>query len=312
MNLDQLKHLLLNPIMNNNNKIWQTINMKKDDIVIASTVKSGTTWLQQIVAQLIFKGEFNGVLNETSIWIDTLLERSEKEIIEILKNQNHRRFMKTHSPASVVLTKNNKHKGKYIFITRDFRDVVWSFQHHFRNSGHKLNEKSKDYELNKKLKDTENGYQFWQLVVDHKHLFKEHSHYKIIWSYFNTVKSWLEVAKKNNVLILHFNDLKTDLRGNIIKISKFLDLNYDNDLIDKVYEKCTFQWMKQNSHKCVPVHFNGKSKTFINKGVNKRWINALGKHDIQMYKKLIHTFFDETEIDWIENGSYIHQRVLHA
>jgi aryl sulfotransferase len=288
----------------NNNNIWNIIKMKDDDIVIASTVKSGTTWLQQIIAQLVFKGEFNNNLNETSIWVDTLLERSESEIINILQNQNHRRFMKTHSPAEVVLANNNKHNGKYLFITRDFRDVIWSFQNHFSNSSYPLKKDSKDYELNKKLRETENGYEFWKIIVEYRHLFKHHSHYKLIWSYFNTIKSWLQV-KNENVLILHFNDLKKDLKGNIVKISRFLGLDYDNELIDKIHEKCTFQWMKQHSHRCAPMHFNGNSKSFINKGVNKRWIHALSQNDLNMYKEIIHSFFDEQTINWIENGSNI-------
>ena len=126
-----------------NNDIWKKINIVSDDIVIASTVKSGTTWLQQIVAQLIFKGEFEDKLSDVSFWIDTVREYSEEEMCVKINNLKHRRFFKTHSPATVVL-RNKNNVAKYIFITRDFRDVVWSFYNHFVNSKYKVLNHSKE------------------------------------------------------------------------------------------------------------------------------------------------------------------------
>ena len=86
-----------------NNNIWKKIQLRDDDVVVASTIKSGTTWIQQIFAQLIFQGEFHGKLSETSIWIDNHRDHTEDEIINMMENQKHRRFIKTHSPSNVVL-----------------------------------------------------------------------------------------------------------------------------------------------------------------------------------------------------------------
>ena len=238
----------------NNDSLWNKLNFKNDDVIIASTIKSGTTWLQQIVAQLIFKGEFNGKLNQTSFWIDTVPDYSEEEMITKINNQLHRRFYKTHSPASVALT-NNSINAKFIFITRDFRDVVWSFYNHFVNSEYKLLDTSDKNTITKQLRNSKSPYEFWNIIIDNKHLFEKHRSYKIIWSYFNTIKTWLEVSKLENVLIVHFNDLKQDLKSNIKVISKFLGYNYSNEILDRVYNKCTFEYMKSNSLKCAPVEF---------------------------------------------------------
>ena len=37
--------------------IWNDFDFRDDDIVLATYAKSGTTWMQQIVSQLLFKGE---------------------------------------------------------------------------------------------------------------------------------------------------------------------------------------------------------------------------------------------------------------
>ena len=284
-----------------NHDIWKKLKMRDDDIVIASTIKSGTTWLQQIVAQLVFKGNFEHNLNDVSLWADSLFDYTENETIDILEKQTHRRFMKTHSPSNLVFTNNNKN-AKYIFITRDFRDVVWSFYNHFTKAKYKIN-KNKNRALDSKLRSSKSQYEFWKLIIENKHLFHTTGKYRIIWSYFNTIKSWLNEKDNENVLILHFNDLKKDLKAHINKISKFLGYEYLEKDIDHIHNKCTFEWMKSNSHRCAPKHFTGKSEAFINRGSNKRWHGTLEEKDIKDYKNIIDNFFDKVTVDWIENGN---------
>lgn len=66
----------------NNDKIWKKISLLDDDIIISSTIKSVTIWLQQIVSQLVFKGKFDSNMSQTSPWLDTLREYSEEEILK--------------------------------------------------------------------------------------------------------------------------------------------------------------------------------------------------------------------------------------
>ena len=37
--------------------VWNDLAFRDDDIVIATYAKSGTTWMQQIVGQLLFDGD---------------------------------------------------------------------------------------------------------------------------------------------------------------------------------------------------------------------------------------------------------------
>ena len=222
----------------NNDKIWSSFPFRDDDIIIASTIKSGTTWLQQIIAQLIFKGEFNKKMNNVSVWLDTLRDFNEKEIIELLEKQEHRRFLKTHSPAPIVLNNRNKNT-KYIFITRDFRDVVWSFYNHFMNSKYIINKK-KDLtdEALLRMRNSSNPLEFWNITMENLDFFKTCNSYKILWSYFHTIRTWIEHKNNENILILHFNDLKSDLKNNINKIAKFLGYDdYNEDIMKTVYKK---------------------------------------------------------------------------
>ena len=50
--------------------IWSDFAFRDDDIVIATYGKSGTTWVQQIVAQLLFNGAEDISVAELSPWLD--------------------------------------------------------------------------------------------------------------------------------------------------------------------------------------------------------------------------------------------------
>lgn len=50
--------------------IWNDFRFREDDIVISTYAKSGTTWTQQIVAQLLFGPDPDLEVAEMSPWLD--------------------------------------------------------------------------------------------------------------------------------------------------------------------------------------------------------------------------------------------------
>ncbi len=108
---------------------WNGFPFRDDDIIVATWGKSGTTWVQQIVAQLIFEGAEGISVVELAPWLDMSIAPKE-EIFEKLEAQTHRRFIKTHLPVdSLVFSP----KAKYLYIARDGRDAIWSYYNHHAN-----------------------------------------------------------------------------------------------------------------------------------------------------------------------------------
>ena len=77
---------------------WQTFETRPGDILITTAYKSGTTWMQTIVANLIFEdGNIPGPIMDISPWVD-MRPLDFNQIKELTLAQDHRRFLKTHLP----------------------------------------------------------------------------------------------------------------------------------------------------------------------------------------------------------------------
>lgn len=82
--------------------IWNDFNFRNDDIVISSYAKSGTTWLQQIIAQLLLNGEEGMEVAEMSPWLDLRVPPKEVKL-PMVEAQTHRWFLKTHLPVDALV-----------------------------------------------------------------------------------------------------------------------------------------------------------------------------------------------------------------
>src|SRR5215469_7365667 len=106
---------------------WNGFAFRDDDIIIATWQKSGTTWVQQIVSQLIFRGAEGISLDHVSPWLDCVLPLYPPDVVQTLEAQTHRRFIKTHLPLDALVF---SPRAKYIYVARDGRDALWSIHNH--------------------------------------------------------------------------------------------------------------------------------------------------------------------------------------
>ena len=119
---------------------WQGYVPRPDDIVISTSIKSGTTWVQTIVRELIVHG-LNGRASHTpeqiplpdngsSWWLEASFSREAEAMHTQLDAQKHRRFIKTHLPLDGLPY---FPQVKYVVIGRDPRDVFMSLWNHYSN-----------------------------------------------------------------------------------------------------------------------------------------------------------------------------------
>lgn len=110
--------------------VWNDFKFRDDDVVISTYAKSGTTWTQQIVGQILFNGSEDVSIGQSSMWLDLRVPPREVKLAAF-EGQTHRRFVKTHLPVDALVF---SPKAKYIYVGRDGRDVVWSMYNHHKNA----------------------------------------------------------------------------------------------------------------------------------------------------------------------------------
>ncbi len=270
-------HELMNHHMDST--IWNDFAFRDDDIVVATYAKSGTTWTQQIVGQLVFQGDESVVMGELSPWLDLRVPPAAVKLAA-LEAQTHRRIIKTHLPLDAVVF---SPKARYLYIGRDGRDVLFSFHHH-HSDGNAL-----WYEL---LNDTPGrvGPPILPPDPDIRRYFRKwlaEDGYPI-WSLWDNVSTWWAARNLPNVKLVHFNDLKADLPGEMRDIAKFLGIDIPDADWPRITDHCSFDYMKSHAERAAPLGgavFTGGASSFFNKGVNGRWKDVLSADEIADYER---------------------------
>jgi aryl sulfotransferase len=276
--------------------IWNDFQFRDDDIVIGTYAKSGTTWMQQIIAQMMFGGDPDLAVAEMSPWMDLRVPPKEVKLPEV-EAQTHRRFVKTHLPVDALVF---SPKAKYVYIGRDARDVVWSMYNHHANAN------AMWYGA---LNDTpgrvgppigpppDDVAQYWREWLDGDgHPF---------WSFWENLRTWWEIRDLPNVHLIHFANMKRDMPGEMRAVADFLDISIDEDRWDSILEYCSFDWMKANATKSVPLggaFWDAGAEVFINKGVNGRWTDVLSEEECREYEARAVEELGEACARWVASG----------
>jgi aryl sulfotransferase len=276
--------------------IWNDFAFRDDDIVIATYAKSGTTWVQQIVSQLLFNGETGLEVAEMSPWLDLRVPPKHVKLPAV-EAQTHRRFLKTHLPVDALVF---SPKAKYLYIGRDGRDVVWSMYNHHANAN------ASWYDA---LNNTpglvgapieappESVHQYFLDWLERDgHPF---------WPFWENVRTWWAIHDLPNVMMLHFESLKRDMPSEIRRIAKFLEIPVDEARWPLIVEHCSFAYMKANATKSVPLggaFWDGGAQTFVHKGENGRWRDTLTPAESARYEALAKEQLGADCARWLATG----------
>jgi aryl sulfotransferase len=258
--------------------VWNDFEFRDNDIVIATYAKSGTTWMQQIVAQLIFNGAPDVEVHRLSPWLDMrILDR--EALLASLEAQRNRRFIKTHLPIDALVY---SPRAKYIYVARDGRDAAWSYYDHQSNlTPEALGQINKGPDwLGPRLTHPDISAREYFLE------WLERDGYPL-WPYWSHVRDWCGAAHLPNLLIVHFADLKAALPVQIRRIAAFLGITIEEARLPAILEHCGFNYMKENAGHFAPaggVRFRGGAKSFINKGTNGRWHDLLSPAEVARYE----------------------------
>lgn len=234
-----LRHILVRMITHRN-------VVEPTDVFLVCYPKSGSTWLFFLLYEIL-TGQPSG--------FDTTLRAMPyargHDAARLLPNNG--RMFKSHVPYHV--TYHNLFR-KVIYLVRDVRDVVISEHKHWQGEG--IYSGNLDRYLMDFVKGRVHGLGTW---VDHVH-------------------SWLnsDLAKRGDLLLVKYEELRQDTEGTLRKILQFLGVQADAGTIRAAIENNTVAKMREKENKAIGTGaFRAAKPDFrrVNRGVAGGWRDTL-------------------------------------
>jgi len=285
-------------------KHWDRYKPRPGDVIVATAPKVGTTWTQRIVSMLIFQSATPVPIMQTHPWIDCRFQIPIDVMIPILEAQTHRRAMKSHLPFDALPIYD---EVKYIHTARGGLDACFSFHNHSLNFtpqaiGNIQRIAQEDGDAGSPPSPTpEDPREFFLSWIEQHHS----DVVPVANAFFDIERSYWAERRRANLLMVHYNDLKSDLSGEMKRIAAFLGIETPASLWPELVEAARFEKMKNEGAALLPgieMAIKGGHQTFINKGTNGRWRDVLTEDDVARYRERAAAELSPGLNDWLEHG----------
>jgi aryl sulfotransferase len=286
---------------------WVGFPFRADDIVISTPPKSGTTWVQTICAMLVFDAvTFDRPLAEISPWLD-MQTNSVAQVMGWLQAEEHRRFIKTHTPLDGIPLVDGV---TYVCVGRDPRDVAMSFQHHWSNLDHDafMGARARAVGLDDLAElgppptlpeDPAERFRLWvdaapntfvgPALVDVLH------HVDTFWTH----------RHDPGVVLIHYDDLLADLPVEIRRLADALGVDAAGDRIQDYATAAGFAQMKERADDLVPDVANRiwrSNEAFFHRGASGQWRDLITDEDARHYDTRVAELVAPDVAAWAHRG----------
>jgi aryl sulfotransferase len=280
---------------------WAGYQPRVGDIVISTFPKCGTTWMQRIVSMLLEGSAAPAPVSGP--WFDFRCRGPVEPVLEQAEAIVGRRHLKSHLPLDALPVYDGV---KFIHVARDGRDSAMSWHNHVR--GYTPDAIQRIDEVS--LADPKFGDRAPPMPEDPAESFRQ-------WlvdggsqgdpgaSYWHLERSFWAARRDANVLLVHYNDLKADLAGEIARIAGFLEIVLPAPVMAEIVSAADFEAMREQGEALMPgagTTWQDGAKTFLNKGVNGRWQGACTSEDLGAYRAKVAAEFTPGLAAWLEGG----------
>ncbi|XP_056422387.1 amine sulfotransferase-like [Hyla sarda] len=233
----------------------QNFKIKEDDVFMITYPKSGTIWTQHILSLIYSEGYRNGTeqieTSERIPWIE----------FQFLHKNDHNsrpspRLFASHLSSRFVPQGLKNRKAKVIYVMRNPKDVIKSLYHFEAMAA------------------------FAETSPDFDHFFMKFLEGDVFaGSWFDHVLGWYKHKEDFNILFIKYEDMIMDLRSVVKQICTFLGKALDDESLDIVVKKATFNEMKKeplaNKENMPEEFFDSKVGQFMRKGTIGDWKNTM-------------------------------------
>ncbi|KAL8526603.1 hypothetical protein ACS0TY_015706 [Phlomoides rotata] len=246
----------LAPILKSTITFRSSFQARDDDVFLASSMKTGTTWLKAL-AHCIMQN------HQTLDSNDILAKKNPHLVVNTIEagslliepppidpyDASAARLLHTHLPYSLLPDSVKKSKCKIVYIVRNPKDTLISTWHFF-NSIYRPNQEP--FPLEKMVDCFCSGIHLWGPFFEH-------------------VVGYWEESKKcpEKILFLKYEELKSGPQKQVSRIAEFLGRPLTGGEAAEVVERCSFERLKNlEVNKSGPPFSMAQNSSFFRKGVD--------------------------------------------
>ena len=228
---------------------WLGFPFRQGDIVISTRSKSGTTWVQMICALLVFQTpDLPASLSQLSPWLDWLIT-PRAEVYAQLAAQEHRRFVKTHTPLDGIPLDS---RATYIVVARHPLDMAVSLYHQGDNlDRERLRRLTGQPEPDGPPSPRPTLREWLRAWID-RDVSPEEEMDSLPGVLWHLSDAWNRRGGEPRVLLVHYDDLSSDLEGEMRRLATVLGISVPGETWSSLVKAATFEHMRVNADRIVP------------------------------------------------------------
>lgn len=276
---------------------WLGFPFRPGDIVISTRSKSGTTWMQMICALLVFQTPaLPAPLAELSPWLDWLVVPRD-EVVARLEAQRHRRFIKTHTPLDGIPI---DPRVTYIVVARHPLDMAVSLYHQGGNlDRERIRQLTGDPapERPTRLRPQLHDWLLRWIDDDADPRESMDSLPGVMW---HLSDAWARRTSPN-VLLVHYDDLVTDLEGEMRRIAARLGVDVPEARWPDLVRAATFDHMRANADQLAPdpVGVLKDRRAFFRRGSSGAGREVLSAEELAHYQRRTARMAPSDLLSWL-------------
>jgi aryl sulfotransferase len=241
-----------------------------------------------------------------SPWIDATFFRPVEDDLALIEAQTHRRYVKSHMPLDAIPV----YEGvKVIHTARDGRDACLSMHNHMLGflpvMGARIAAQAAEQGAPPpaRLQTPEDPREFFLQWMTTAEAGEDDPAGELHYCEFE--ETYWKRRREPWLLMVHFNDLKADLVGEMRRIGAFLGIETPEPRLAELAEAARFETMKRQGEEMLPqlrMAFDNGAERFLNKGENGRWKDILTEADLARYDALVKRRLSPPLAAWLEGG----------
>ncbi len=286
------RKLYLGPLTDN--RRWDRVTIRPDDVIVATPPKCGTTWMQTIIA-LLFSGdpEVETELSVKMPWVDIRLREME-EVAKRLESMPHRRSMKSHTPMDGLPMGG---KAQYFCVFRHPLDAHFSYRKHVRNIPLRWfdmwypEDDPDGITFRRFLDGGPEGFDTDAMPLAH------------ILRHYEAARA---AVGRPNVTLFHYANMTRDLAGTFARVADLLNISHPTEVMDALVQAARFDNMKSNAERFAPSGGKGFMKSdsdFFHSGTSGKWQGKLTDEELAAYDAMMDAHLTPEDRAWLEYGS---------